>query len=475
LLKNQVQGPRPLYRIPKSANPHLDLDSVAIWLMSSEVVSGSTIVVYNQQMAVHACVHHSTILDIRARGFQRQLSLALLSAVKPTASVLKLFIDVARQLLSPILACNRRLFKERLSQLIDLSDSMQRSTFNNYYALYSDLMLSPTSVARIESVAVQARRLLPRFQAAYNSISNSKSENCSRHRIDDVEECLGAIGNPHAPLLPINDLAPCTFDKFVKSLAKSRELFVNKPSTAAASSTKNGAMFCAQTPILRLSHFSTPPPICPNNLLSLLSDDYEDKEESLKAIISNLNNILYAMFSGEKIAVCASKQRQITAMDLLKKLILVRVSVQRHGLIWNDSPFIIPQDCQLFGQSVSREESAKWKADGVNVIVDLNGHTIRCKQYNGAVLRSLAKKRTDSFPTDRSLIAYLVSLLTDFCMLVYMAKHEDVRKLSQLLTLTTADINMLANFLVEIDFLRYVRVKDDFIRSDKTASKNIKL
>lgn len=65
-----MQGPRPLHWVPEVVDPHLDLDSVAIWLMSSEVVNGSTVMVYNQQMAIHACVHHSTILDIRARGFQ---------------------------------------------------------------------------------------------------------------------------------------------------------------------------------------------------------------------------------------------------------------------------------------------------------------------------------------------------------------------------------------------------------------------
>ncbi|VDM34304.1 unnamed protein product [Toxocara canis] len=86
---------------------------------------------------------------------------------------------------------------------------MQRNTFNDYYALYADLTLSPSSAARVESVAVQARRLLPRFQAAYDSLSYSKRGDCEEHCVDDVGECLDAIGNPHVSLLPVNKLAPC--------------------------------------------------------------------------------------------------------------------------------------------------------------------------------------------------------------------------------------------------------------------------
>ncbi|KHN78335.1 hypothetical protein Tcan_08057 [Toxocara canis] len=78
-----------------------------------------------------------------------------------------------------------------------------------------------------------------------------------------------------------------TYDYFVKSLAPSRDLFLSKLDATSS----NGALFCARSPILRLSHFSAPPPACAHDLLRLLSDDYEDKEESLKAVISNLDNV----------------------------------------------------------------------------------------------------------------------------------------------------------------------------------------
>lgn len=46
------------------------MDSVALWLMSAEVINGSSVIVYNQQMAIYACVHYSTLLDLHARAFQ---------------------------------------------------------------------------------------------------------------------------------------------------------------------------------------------------------------------------------------------------------------------------------------------------------------------------------------------------------------------------------------------------------------------
>uniref|UniRef100_A0A0N5AU41 UDENN FLCN/SMCR8-type domain-containing protein n=1 Tax=Syphacia muris TaxID=451379 RepID=A0A0N5AU41_9BILA len=124
----QVQGPRPLYCVPEFPGSHLDLDSVAMWLMSSEAVHGSTLILYNQQMALYACVHYSSFLDIRARAFQRPVSLALLTANKPTSGMLEHFMDVSKKLFSPLLSCNRQLFKyykpispARLSKIVCLA------------------------------------------------------------------------------------------------------------------------------------------------------------------------------------------------------------------------------------------------------------------------------------------------------------------------------------------------------------------
>ncbi|VDO15534.1 unnamed protein product [Brugia timori] len=87
------------------------MDNVALWLMSAEVINGSSMIVYNQQMAVYACVHYSTLLDLHARAFQVPISLALLTPVKPTVAIFKEFIETSRHLFLPLLVCNQTLFK----------------------------------------------------------------------------------------------------------------------------------------------------------------------------------------------------------------------------------------------------------------------------------------------------------------------------------------------------------------------------
>lgn len=38
--------------------------------MSAENLHGSRLILYNQQMDLHALVYHVTLLDVAARGFQ---------------------------------------------------------------------------------------------------------------------------------------------------------------------------------------------------------------------------------------------------------------------------------------------------------------------------------------------------------------------------------------------------------------------
>ncbi|VDL73744.1 unnamed protein product [Nippostrongylus brasiliensis] len=71
----QIQGPRPLATISlkKDVVPtNVDIDNVAVWLMSSEASSGTILVIYNQQMGIYAMSYYTTIYDIRARAFQVQ-------------------------------------------------------------------------------------------------------------------------------------------------------------------------------------------------------------------------------------------------------------------------------------------------------------------------------------------------------------------------------------------------------------------
>lgn len=58
-----------MFSFPSNPSPHLDLNQVAIWLMSSENVHGSFLSLFNQQLGLYTLVQHATILDISARGF----------------------------------------------------------------------------------------------------------------------------------------------------------------------------------------------------------------------------------------------------------------------------------------------------------------------------------------------------------------------------------------------------------------------
>lgn len=50
-------------------------------------------------------------MDIFPKSFQRPISVALLTPVKPSTVMFREFIDITRRLLSPLLICNQILFK----------------------------------------------------------------------------------------------------------------------------------------------------------------------------------------------------------------------------------------------------------------------------------------------------------------------------------------------------------------------------
>ncbi|EYC24307.1 hypothetical protein Y032_0014g2433 [Ancylostoma ceylanicum] len=72
----QIQGPRPLATVSLRQNRNLasvDVDSLSVWLMSSEAASGTVLLIYNQQMGIYALSYYATIYDVKARAFQVEL------------------------------------------------------------------------------------------------------------------------------------------------------------------------------------------------------------------------------------------------------------------------------------------------------------------------------------------------------------------------------------------------------------------
>ncbi|EFO20020.1 hypothetical protein LOAG_08470, partial [Loa loa] len=243
----QAQGPRPLYSYPARVHgPHLDMDSVSLWLMSSEVINGSSMIVYNQQMAIYACVHYSTLLDLHARAFQRPISLALLTPVKPTTALFKEFIEASRRMFLPLLICNQTLFKSHIVRLVNLTKTMELETLDERNFLSS---LSKCARAKIQSLSDQAKRMLERFEndAVQKTIRNSVY--CSGHELmsNDVKILEQLVEDPPKSLQEVKFLTPCTYNGFIKALPKIYEKLAR-----AAQSYNTGTLFCAATPVLKL-------------------------------------------------------------------------------------------------------------------------------------------------------------------------------------------------------------------------------
>ncbi|VDN53823.1 unnamed protein product [Dracunculus medinensis] len=494
----QIQGPRPLHCYPSNSFPHLDLDNIAIWLMSSESVQGSTVLLYNQQTALYACIYHSILLDIRARGFQkvahknsgleqgnghnahemmihdvyehslsfdllfmRPICLALLSVSKPTSSLLKSFMNRCQEIFTPIIVCNRNLFKFHASALFDFCDAVASLSPNSSTSLN---MTKSSTLTRIESLLVQARQLLPKIEIVLNTIGKKAGiDGCASHTMESLNEWLNAFGTPYsAPLLDINHLMPCVFNTFIKAINNSYELFTKIDKTR-----RNGSLYCGDRAVLILKNYCMSTPNS-TNFEWLEGNDYSDRENTLRAVVDKLDQILYPVLSGGRLALCASDQRKPAAMDLLQKLIMLNITAVNDNAFWIGEGENIPSFCSIFGQSVSRLQSAHWSAEHVDAVFDMNGNRLRSKEYNGTLLSTLSDKRFDSFPSDRSIIAFVTALLTDFCSLVYLAKFKGAEQICEAVKLHKDDAAILVNLLTQLDFIKYNKLRDTVRESVKS-------
>ncbi|VIO90405.1 Uncharacterized protein BM_BM5421 [Brugia malayi] len=451
----QAQGPRPLYSYPAHLhNPHLDMDNVALWLMSAEVINGSSMIVYNQQMAVYACVHYSTLLDLHARAFQRPISLALLTPVKPTVAIFKEFIETSRHLFLPLLVCNQTLFKSHLVRLVNLTKTMEIKTPAEKNFLSS---LSKYAKAKVQSVSDQAKCMLQRFEnhAVQKVLCNSVYCNGHDSVNNDIKILEQLIMDPPASLQEMKFLTPCTYDGFIKTLPKIYEKL-----TKTTQSYDTGTLFCAEMPVLKLKDRNNHNLYNDsNNVATMNVLNENDYTRNLTTVVEGLDKILFALLSGEKLALWSIEERKSLGKDLLKKLNLLRVSMQRQNASWNTG-HKGPENCQLFGESVPRKTTVNDSKDAMLCVYDVEGRWLKCRNYRGKLLNFLSSKRSDSFPTDYALIQYVMAQLTDLCSIVYLAKYTDPNELRERLQVEEDDFKMIINLLAEIDFLKYGWMKE---------------
>ncbi|ETN74456.1 hypothetical protein NECAME_12976 [Necator americanus] len=92
----QIQGPRPLATVSLRPNKKLasvDVDTLSVWLMSSEAASGTILMIYNQQMGIYGLSYYITMYDIKARAFQARKLRPRMQAMYDALSESQTYLD----------------------------------------------------------------------------------------------------------------------------------------------------------------------------------------------------------------------------------------------------------------------------------------------------------------------------------------------------------------------------------------------
>uniref|UniRef100_A0A1I7XH46 UDENN FLCN/SMCR8-type domain-containing protein n=1 Tax=Heterorhabditis bacteriophora TaxID=37862 RepID=A0A1I7XH46_HETBA len=412
----QVEGPRPLTTVHyKSASSvsTIDIDSLAVWLMSSETENGTIHLIYNQQMGIYAFSYYMTVYDIRARAFQRPLCIAFLYPNKPSGKQLTRFSASVRRLISPLIMCNRRLFLRQISDVIKISDAIENDTVQSYYSLDPDTLKSTSKNPKMAYIADQK----------YSHVIGLVDSECCGHREEDrhaAEETFLSFRTP-APLKPIKDLVPCTYDRFMASLHPLLSYLCEHK-------TRKGVLYSVGMPILRFSKYESPM-----------------KEK----------NLLYPVLAGDNMIVCGSEQRKRTVVDLVHKMNLLKPKAHTNYevILWADSKESYQNG--VTGLCCSRTQSMSLSHPNVTVL-DTNSSVLRIVPYQGNLLANLRIKR--KFPTDNSLLKYLSASLADLCSVVYISRFLSPLNLTEE-DLSFDDERIIVNLLTEIDLMKYQGLK----------------
>ncbi|CAD5215424.1 unnamed protein product [Bursaphelenchus okinawaensis] len=479
----QIQGPKPLLHYPQDVGPHLNLDQVAIWLMSSENVHGTQTLLYNQIMDLYAVVQHVTLLDITARAFQRPAALACISTEKPSFELRKEFYSLVNDLFRPLLACNRQIFRAYGETMVDVANEIQHERLNSYYSLASTHTFSPTGNKKLKQVAKQLKNLLdyrPReetensvkplnlqFLEMFRLVSCYPSFcNCG-HDPNDFQKLLEIINEPlSSELIPFLSLAPCSGDKFKSDFCEVFDKLVR-------GHKDSGVLFSGGQTVL--STFSeggyredaktedTSQELSLSGVVDVIKISRQfPNENSLRCLGAGLIQCLYPLLSGEKMALIASEQRLSTGIDLLQKLGSLKISRVFENAEWSKG-FSEQEEgylSQLRGFTVTRNETDKFmEKTQRKVVIDLNNQKLYSQFYDGTFLQSLLLAK--SFPSDQALILYIIFVLSDLCFYAQIAKRISLKDMEKKLKIKEQDVLIIANILAEYDMERFLTMRID--------------
>lgn len=131
-----------------------------------------------------------------------------------------------------------------------------------------------------------------------------------------------------------------------------------------------------------------------------------------------------------------------------------------------DNIFRLDVQNQLIGVSCQRDEA--WECPtNIPVYIDLNKHLLYSQTYNGRLLRQL--NSSVKFPSDKALILYLVSIISDVCLIARVARKKPLELITNTLKLNSQDLLILTNILSEYDFVKYTEKREEIATSNKRS------
>uniref|UniRef100_A0A1I7U366 UDENN FLCN/SMCR8-type domain-containing protein n=1 Tax=Caenorhabditis tropicalis TaxID=1561998 RepID=A0A1I7U366_9PELO len=459
----QVIGPKPLAVVSKQQDDKttgVDINEMAIWLMSSDTVPGTMIVLENNQTGIHAAAYYFNLYDMRARAFQRNLCIAYLSSEKPSKETLHHFSTTIKKLVSPVLICNRRLFIRHVTDIVKFSDNIDEKTLKQYYTLNGDSK-KLTDSSRFNIVFEQTRLLKSKFLTKRFQEMKFEDDICCGHNTENMTEAEDIICSfrvPSIPLSPIETLTPCAYSSIIPKLRKL--CFELDHSTAPSNNL--GSLFCGRRPIASVTPY-TPSTISWKTEAGKTDNDKKG-EETLKAITGHIGDLLFPLLCGEDMVVCGADQRKTTVEDMLGKLnqIIPKESThcgEKSLKIMKDPAKI---ESGLGGLLCNRNETgklARWRN-----ILDMNRCVLKAFTYDGTLLNGLNKKR--KFPSDRSLVLFIIAYLTRICQLTYVCRYMFLRSpnliekaMGDQQKISADDEKILVNLLMGIDFEKFNQLK----------------
>ena len=130
--------------------------------------------------------------------------------------VSKRFDEYITTVINPLLSCNMTMFTYLSEQMVNLANTVANHDFYQYYALAAEDEPSPEFSKSVQELALQIKRVGPRFRNAFSVLSYCVDQSCScGSSMEDFKIFMPLIGKASATdLMPLFYLCPCVSNVF---------------------------------------------------------------------------------------------------------------------------------------------------------------------------------------------------------------------------------------------------------------------